>query len=282
MSVTSCEGVLIFAEKLRSNVQHPLAIVRLFLSLVKFLIVHLGHMLAFRTARLIATVNKLKPEYEGGERLMKRLVAMAALVFATIVGTPSVFALERGIIAEDANSVTPLLNGQFAPKTTLKTADGSPVSLQALTMQKPSIVLFYRGGWCPYCNEQLAQLKDIEKDLVDMGYQILAISPESPERLQEQKLETEFLVTLLSDDKVNTIREFGVGFYLDTVTELKYKTYGINLTKDESGNSVLPAPSIFILNKKGQVLFNYVNPDYKVRPSADLVLAVAKSLKQEM
>lgn len=281
MSVASCEGVLIFAANMRHNA-HPLAIVRLFLSLVKFLIVHLGHMLAFRTARLIATVNKLKPEYEGGERLMKRLVAMAALVFATIVGTPSVFALERGIIAEDANSVTPLLNGQFAPKTTLKTADGSPVSLQALTMQKPSIVLFYRGGWCPYCNEQLAQLKDIEKDLVDMGYQILAISPESPERLQEQKLETEFLVTLLSDDKVNTIREFGVGFYLDTVTELKYKTYGINLTKDESGNSVLPAPSIFILNKKGQVLFNYVNPDYKVRPSADLVLAVAKSLKQEM
>ncbi len=272
---------MIFAANMRHNA-HPLAIVRLFLSLVKFLIVHFGHMLAFRTARLIATVNKLKPEYEGGERLMKRLVAMAALVFATIVGTPSVFALERGIIAEDANSVTPLLNGQFAPKTTLKTADGSPVSLQALTMQKPSIVLFYRGGWCPYCNEQLAQLKDIEKDLVDMGYQILAISPESPERLQEQKLETEFLVTLLSDDKVNTIREFGVGFYLDTVTELKYKTYGINLTKDESGNSVLPAPSIFILNKKGQVLFNYVNPDYKVRPSADLVLAVAKSLKQEM
>ena len=124
--------------------------------------------------------------------------------------------------------------------------------------------------------------KDIEKDLVDMGYQILAISPESPERLQEQKLETEFLVTLLSDDKLDTIREFGVGFYLDTVTELKYKTYGINLTKDESGNSVLPAPSIFMLNKKGQVLFSYVNPDFKVRPSADLVLAVAKTLKKEM
>ncbi len=213
---------------------------------------------------------------------MKRLVAMAMLMFGCIAGASNAYALERGTIAENADSVTPLLNGQVAPKTTLKMADGSPVSLQALTMQKPSIVLFYRGGWCPYCNEQLAQLKDIEKDLVDMGYQILAISPESPERLQEQKLETEFLVTLLSDDKLDTIREFGVGFYLDTVTELKYKTYGINLTKDESGNSVLPAPSIFMLNKKGQVLFSYVNPDFKVRPSADLVLAVAKTLKKEM
>ncbi|WP_281715569.1 hypothetical protein [Alteromonas sp. CyTr2] len=46
--------------------------------------------------------------------------------------------------------------------------------------------------------------------------------------------------------------------------------------------SVLPAPSIFMLNKKGQVLFSYVNPDFKVRPSADLVLAVAKTLKKEM
>jgi len=44
----------------------------------------------------------------------------------------------------------------------------------------------------------------------------------------------------------------------------------------------LPAPSIFMLNKKGQVLFSYVNPDFKVRPSADLVLAVAKTLKKEM
>lgn len=213
---------------------------------------------------------------------MKKLIATAALMFACIAGTSYVHALERDTIAEDANSVTPLLNGQVAPKTTLKMADGSPVSFQALTMQKPSIVLFYRGGWCPYCNEQLAQLKDIEKDLIDMGYQILAISPESPERLQEQKLETEFLVTLLSDDKLDTIRGFGVGFYVDTMTELKYKTYGIDLTKDESGKSVLPAPAIFMLDKKGKVLFSYVNPDYKVRPSAELVLAVAKTLKKEM
>lgn len=216
------------------------------------------------------------------ENTMKKLFVMAAFVLSSIVSVTYAASLERGAIAQDASSVTPLLNGQLAPKTTLKMADGSPVSLQALTMQKPTIVLFYRGGWCPYCNEQLAQLKDIENDLVDLGYQILAISPETPKRLQEQKLETEFLVTLLSDEKLDTIREFGVGFYLDSATEEKYKKYGINLTVDNNGKSVLPAPSIFMLNKKGQVLFSYVNPDFKVRPSADLVLAVAKTLKEEM
>ncbi len=212
---------------------------------------------------------------------MKKYVAIAVLALGGLFGATGVIALERGVIAEQANAVTPLLNGQMAPSTTLQMADGTPVSLKALTMQKPTIVLFYRGGWCPYCNRQLAQLKDIEKDLVDLGYQILAISPETPERLQEQKLETEFLVTLLSDASLDTIREFGIGFYVDDTTAEKYKGYGINLSMDAEGRPVLPAPAIFMLSEQGQVLFSYVNPDFKVRPSAELVLAAATALQLE-
>lgn len=187
-------------------------------------------------------------------------------------------ALDRTQIADTAEDVTPLLNGQMVPKGTLRTADGAPVSLQAMIMQKPSIILFYRGGWCPYCNRQLAGLKDIEQDLVDMGYQVLAISPESPAKLQEQKLETEFAVKLLSDESLDTIKGFGVGFYVPAETKDRYKSkWNIQLT-DEAGSdrAVLPAPSIFITDKTGLIKFNYVNPNFKVRPSAELLLQAAK------
>ena len=53
-------------------------------------------------------------------------------------------------LAAEANAVTPLLNGMKVPAVTLQFPDGSPVSLNALTMNKPAIILFYRGGWCPY------------------------------------------------------------------------------------------------------------------------------------
>ncbi len=202
-------------------------------------------------------------------------------VLALMVVSGSALALDRSVIADAAENVTPLLNGQSVPNTTLKTADGSPVSLQALMMEKPSIILFYRGGWCPYCNRQLAELKNIEQDLVDLGYQVLAISPESPDRLQEQKLETEFAVTLLSDASLDTIRQFGVGFYVPEETSQLYKDkMNIDLTKDTSSRSVLPAPAIFIADTKGLIQFNYVNPNYRVRPSAELLLNVAKTLKQ--
>ena len=207
---------------------------------------------------------------------MRKIFASLLLAFAF---SQAVFALDRTVIADSAENVTPLLNGQTAPSTTLKTADGSPVSLKALTMQKPSIVLFYRGGWCPYCNRQLSELKAIEQELVDMGYQVLAISPESPSRLQEQKLETEFAVTLLSDESLETIRQFGVGFYVPNKTSQLYKEkMNIDLTKDDIARSVLPAPAIFIVDKEGLIQFNYVNPNYTVRPSAELLLNVAKAL----
>ncbi len=210
---------------------------------------------------------------------MKKWLMIAAVAMSALIST-SVMALDRTVIADKAENITPILNGATAPNVTVKTADGSPVSLKALVMQKPTIVIFYRGGWCPYCSRQLAELKSIEKELVDEGYQILAISPESPEKLQSQKLETEFAVTLISDESLAAIRGFGVGFYVPNDTRKLYKDrMNVDLTADTTDKAVLPAPAIFILDESGTVQFNYVNPDYSVRPSAALVLSAAKLVK---
>ncbi|WP_166422004.1 peroxiredoxin-like family protein [Paraglaciecola sp. 20A4] len=205
-------------------------------------------------------------------RLGSVLLLLAALV------SMSSFALDRTLIANDANNVMPLLVGHSAPNTTLQTADGAPVSLKALTMQKPTVLIFYRGGWCPYCNRQLAGLKDIESSLDELGYQILAISPETPAQLQAQKLQSKFTVQLLSDSKLNTIRGFGIGYYVAEETTAKYKTKkGVELNaSDSSGHAVLPAPAVFILDEQGIIKFSYVNPNYKQRLAPELLYQAAK------
>jgi peroxiredoxin len=213
---------------------------------------------------------------------MKKWLLVAALALSAAVST-SALAIDRTIIADKAENVTPLLNGTTAPNVTVKTADGSPVSLQALLMQKPTVLIFYRGGWCPYCSRQLAELKSIEQDLVNEGYQVLAVSPESPEKLQSQKLETEFAVTLISDESLDAIRGFGVGYYVPNDTRKLYKDrMDVNLTVDATEQGVLPAPAIFIIDEAGTIQFSYVNPDYTVRPSAALVLSAAKLVKPKV
>jgi peroxiredoxin len=207
---------------------------------------------------------------------MKKMILIVLLSIVSL----QVFALDRTQIRDKAEDVTPLLNGATVPNVTVKTADGSPVSLQALLMQKPAVIVFYRGGWCPYCSRQLAELKDIEEDLVKQGYQILAISPESVEKLQSQKLQTKFAAQLISDESLNAIKAFGIGFYVPNDTRALYKDrMNVELTSDDSKRAVLPAPAIFITNTQGQIVFSYVNPNFRVRPSAALVLSAAKLVK---
>ena len=202
-----------------------------------------------------------------------KFTVLLLLLFAVFTAQ----ALDRTEIRTSAQDVTPLLNGAVVPNVKVKTAEGDPVSLQGLFMQKPTVVVFYRGGWCPYCTRQLAGLKSIEQDLVKAGYQIVAISPESPEKLQSQKLKTAFSAMLISDADLHAIKAFGVGFYVPDETRQHYKEKAnIDLTSDENGTAVLPVPAVFIVDKQARVLFNYVNPDYSVRPSAELVLAAAK------
>ena len=187
-------------------------------------------------------------------------------------------ALNRTQIADTAENVTPLLVGQTAPNSKLQTVEGDPVSLKALAMQKPTVLIFYRGGWCPYCTRQLAGLKDIEGPLDELGYQILAVSPETPAQLQAQKLQTKFTVQLLADSALETIKGFGIGFYVvDKRRDMMKSRKNILLNSEQaSGKGVLPAPAVFILDKKGVVKFSYVNPNYKERLSPELLYQAAK------
>ena len=84
-----------------------------------------------------------------------------------------------------SEDISPLLTGENIPQVKLPDAHGQPFDLSAAVAAKPTILIFYRGGWCPFCSKQLAGLQEIEGDLVKMGYQLLAISTDSPDNLQQ-------------------------------------------------------------------------------------------------
>lgn len=190
----------------------------------------------------------------------------------------SAIAMDRTQIAAEPEFVTPLLNGQQVPDVQVQTVDGKWVNLKKMVAEKPTVILFYRGGWCPYCNRQLAGLKPMEKKFTDLGYQILAISPDTPKRLKEQQTKEEFAVTLLSDSKLNAIREFGIGFALPEKTVKRYQDMiGAKLATLDGGTQVvLPAPAVFVADQTGLIKFQYVNPNFRVRLSPELLYQAAK------
>jgi peroxiredoxin len=195
------------------------------------------------------------------------------LFLLVISGIASVSHAQSEIAAEPT-AIAPLLIGERIPNTALCDMFGKKVGLLELAALKPSIVVFYRGGWCPYCNLHLAELQAIEPDIIKTGYQIIAISPDSPESLQASASKSKLNYFLLSDSETEASRGFGLAFYAP-------EHYAETLSKASAhkNKSVIPVPAVFVVNMDGEILFEYINPDYKKRLNGSLLLAVLKELR---
>lgn len=176
-----------------------------------------------------------------------------------------------------AEAIRPLAVGARVPKVTLRSVRGPAVSLRAEAAKQPLVLIFYRGGWCPYCTLHLAELEKVEGKLRGMGLRIVAISPDRPEELEKSANKEALSYTLLSDASMEAARAFGVAFRVDDATVEQYKGHGIDL-EAASGEThhLLPVPAVFIVGTDGRVKFAYANPDYKVRLSTVELLDAAR------
>ncbi len=178
--------------------------------------------------------------------------------------------------AASAETAKPLAVGTPAPGATLNDTEGATVKLTDALAGKPTILVFYRGSWCPYCNRQLAALGELEPQLLALGYQILAISPDRAEGLKKMAGKNHLTYRLLSDRGMSASGGYGVAFRLSAEIEKAYRAHGIELTPVPGGEGYwLPVPAVFIVGSNGVIQFAFSNPDYKVRLAADALLAAA-------
>lgn len=180
--------------------------------------------------------------------------------------------------AQEAAEVTPVLTGTTIPDISLKSIEGESLQLRQLVAEKPTVLIFYRGGWCPFCNRHMAELQEAHSKLLDLGYRVLAISPDKPEYLKMSKQEKNLSYTLLSDSDMEAGKAFGLAFKVDKETVERYKKNGMDLA-ERSGyeHYLLPVPAVFLVNTDGMITFQYVNPDYKTRIKPEVLLAAAKA-----
>jgi peroxiredoxin len=181
-------------------------------------------------------------------------------------------------VPSNAEDVCPLKPGMNVPDIRLASVEGDMVSLPEVCAEQPTILIFYRGGWCPFCNVQLGQLQSREQDLRDLGYRIVGISPDTPQHLKESIGKHELAYSLLSDSDMEAAKRFGVAYQLDEVTVEKYKGYNLDI-EAASGQThhMLPVPAVFVLDRSGRIAYSYVNPDYKVRLDPAVLIAAAKA-----
>jgi peroxiredoxin len=204
-----------------------------------------------------------------------KIISMKKLLVIFLFAGLATFAASAQL-PEKAEDISPLLIGEKIPDVALKATDGSNQQLHNIFGQKPTVLLFYRGGWCPYCNAHLAEIRDAESEVLRLGYQIVAISPDSPENLQATDEKHNLGYSLYSDADGELIKAIGIAF------KAPEKYAGMLSEKSDGQNKgFLPVPAVFIVDTSGNIQFEYINPDYKTRLSAGMLLAVLSELKNQ-
>lgn len=197
--------------------------------------------------------------------MIHRFMMLAALVCSTAIA-----------------KVSPLMIGETVPAGPLQTVDGHPFDLLEAAKDDRLAIIYYRGGWCPYCNHQLAELNQVYKELLSLDFRIVAISPDSPEMLKKGLEDDPVHFTLLSDSTMETAKAFGIAYKVSDPMLEKLESYNIDI-EAASGQThhLLPVPSVFLIGKDGVIDFVYVNPDYTTRLDPRVLLEEARVLARE-
>jgi peroxiredoxin len=136
--------------------------------------------------------------------------AIAAIIFVSFLLAGNI--IHGQVVPERPIDISPLLIGEQVPDLALTNIAGESIELRSILRTSPSIVIFYRGGWCPYCSVYMAKLQSIEQDVLGMGYQILAVSPDSQENMKASIDKHKLNYQLFSDADMKVAQAFGIAY----------------------------------------------------------------------
>ncbi|AWV98263.1 hypothetical protein DJ013_08810 [Arcticibacterium luteifluviistationis] len=119
----------------------------------------------------------------------------------------------------------------------------------------------------------LAALAIKEEEIIKAGYQIIAVSPDSYENLQPMMEKNEIKYQLFSDAEGSLTKQAGLAYNLspERIEKLGSRTLG-------KAPEILPVPSVLVVNAEAEILFEYINPNYRNRISPELLMAVLNNL----
>ncbi len=162
--------------------------------------------------------------------------------------------LAKGNFSDLDASFTPLTIGQAVPLFTLPDADGTQISLAEVNKEQAVLLVFYRGDWCPYCIDQLSSISALLPQIEALGVQVIGISPDTQASAKNTQRRFGQQFIFLSDPQANVIGDYGI-----------------------ARANKLPHPAVYLVSKKGKLLWFYASMDHKKRPNGEQLLAVIKS-----
>ncbi len=161
----------------------------------------------------------------------------------------------------NTTKTTKLLTGTQVPKLEVKTLDGKVWKLSEQKPQNFTLIIFYRGWFCPICHSYLAEFERLLDDFTKLGVKVIAISGDC------------------QADAQKSIQEWGlqnltVGY--EGSTDL-FRSWGLYISKGEFEKEppLFCEPGFFLVKPDGTLFYAAANSAPFGRPSiSDMLSAI--------
>ena len=192
------------------------------------------------------------------------------------------FAAEQRELAAAGGPGATARPGDRMPDGNLLDVAGQPTTLAEALGSRPGVIVFYRGGWCPYCNIALrAYQTQLVPALTEQGIPLVAISPQTPDGSLSTRETKELTFTVLSDPGSQIGGQLGILTAPSDRARAAQLQLGLDLTKvNADGTTTLPMPTVIIVDSAGIIRWLDVHADYTTRTEPDQVLqAIAQTIR---
>lgn len=170
--------------------------------------------------------------------------------------------------------------GEKAPDFSLPDAFGKQLRLYELLNSGPVVLTFYRGSWCPYCNLELRALHQSLPQFKAYGAQLLAVTPQLPDKSLEQVKKDGYPFPIVSDLDSSVSRDYRLWFEVPTeLSEVYQRNFELDLAAyNGAGRYELPVPGTFVIDRDAVVRAAYSDVDYTKRMEPAEILKALKEL----
>ena len=169
--------------------------------------------------------------------------------------------------------------GEVLPDFALPDAAGRVVTSDGLLDRGPLVLVFFRGGWCPYCDRTLKALETIRPSLEATGATLVGVAPCTPGELARTAAEKGLGFPLLSDTGGALARLCGL-LYAMTPAQVAYYggRWGLDIAALNAGAGwAVPVPATYVVARDGTVAFAFADPDWGRRAEPrDLATAAGR------
>lgn len=170
--------------------------------------------------------------------------------------------------------------GATFPEFNLPNEKGELKTLKNVKGEKATVISFYRGGWCPYCNIELQALQKALPEFKNLGANLIAVTPETPDNSLTTSEKNKIDFSVISDINNQLGKEMDLVFQLPKEIQEIYKNkFSIDLEKhNQNKDSELPLAATYVIDDKNEVKYAFLNEDYTKRAEISEILDVLKTI----